>query len=279
MKNNTFKVTAATALLTATILGSPVLGNAHGKGEGRDGGHKDDKQRSHQMMNHKQDYKEHRQGRYNGQNQDNRNKREEIKLKDSKITNKNKVNNKLEKVESETEKSPKKLNKVNTPNKVQNKVPKLPYAEAGEYGKKTVLPLIAGLETARASLDWDNLTKNYNLLSKELKKGTEIFGNVEGKENRDKLIAMYKVPALEKSTELALPISIYNGINQIEDLLKAKNTVKAAVKIEKLKLLVDKLGNVENDALLTNLVEKVNSVDSKIKATKATSNNYQVVSI
>ncbi|MEK3952686.1 hypothetical protein [Psychrobacillus sp. FSL K6-1464] len=289
MKINTFKVTAASALLATTILGSPVLGNAHGKGEGRDGGHKDDKQRSHQMMNHKQDRKEHRQGRYNGQNQDNRDKRVDIKLKDSKITDKNKVKNKvknkLEKVKSKTEKSSKKINKVNTSNTVQNKVkkvakvPVVSYAEADEYGKKTVLPLIAGLETARASLDWDNLTKNYNLLFKELKKGNEIFGKVEGKENRERLISTYKVPAIEKSTELALPISIYNGINQIEDLLKAKNTVKAAVKIEKLKLLVDKLGSVENDALLTNLVEKVNSVDSKIKATKATSNNYQAVSI
>ncbi|WP_419958108.1 hypothetical protein [Psychrobacillus psychrotolerans] len=176
MKINTFKVTAASALLATTILGSPVLGNAHGKGEGRDGGHKDDKQRSHQMMNHKQDRKEHRQGRYNGQNQDNRDKREDIKLKDSKITDKNKVKNKLEKVESKTEKSSKKINKVNTSNTVQNKVkkvakvPVVSYAEADEYGKKTVLPLIAGLETARASLDWDNLTKNYNLLFKELKK-------------------------------------------------------------------------------------------------------------
>ncbi|MEK5214753.1 hypothetical protein [Psychrobacillus sp. FSL H8-0487] len=210
---------------------------------------------------------------------------EDIKLKDSKITDKNKVKNKLEKVESKTEKSSKKINEVNTSNTVQNKVkkvakvPVVSYAEADEYGKMTVLPLIAGLETARASLDWDNLTKIYNLLFKELKKGTEIFGKVEGKENRDRLIATYKVPAIEKSTELALPISIYNGINQIEDLLKAKNTVKAAVKIEKQKLLVDKLGNIENDALLTNLVEKVNSVDSKIKATKATSNNYQAVSM
>ncbi|MEK5214752.1 hypothetical protein [Psychrobacillus sp. FSL H8-0487] len=64
MKINTFKVTAASALLATTILGSPVLGNAHGKGEGRDGGHKDDKQRSRQMI---------------GQNQDNRDRGYKIK--------------------------------------------------------------------------------------------------------------------------------------------------------------------------------------------------------
>ena len=46
MKNNGLKVTAATVLLSASILSTPLLGDAHGK----DRDNRNDRGKSHRMM-------------------------------------------------------------------------------------------------------------------------------------------------------------------------------------------------------------------------------------
>lgn len=261
MKNNSFKVTAATALLSATLFGTPIIGDANY-------GHKDGKS-SHQMMDRKHDRKEHQQGqnhqRYENINWD--------KKEGGKDRSKDNSNKSIDQVNGTSEKI------QNKPDKIDNKpeVPLVTYAEADAYGKDTILPLIAGLETARASLDWKRLEENYHLLSNELKRGTKIFYKVDGKANREKLIAIYKVPAQEKRAELALPLSIYMGVEFVEAQLEAGNTGQTTAKLAKLKILVEKLGNVENDALLTNLVTKVNTLESKINASNSMS-YYEAVS-
>lgn len=140
----------------------------------------------------------------------------------------------------------------------------VPYSEADAYGKNTILPLIAAIETAKASKDWEALESNYHLLSKELKKGTSIFYKVAGKDNRHKLIATYKVPAREKRAELALPISIYMAVNSLEKSFENGNTTEVDEKLTKIKMLVDKLEDVDHNFLLQDLVAKVNGLESKL---------------
>lgn len=304
MKDTSLKVTAASILLSATVLGTPLIGDAHGKDDGRGDGHKDGK-RSHQMMDRKHDRKENRQGqKYRGYENINWDKKENRNFKDnnkahvkSKETRnrtenaQNQVNNvqnkpenvqnKAKNVQNKPKKIQNKVNKVqNSREKVKNepKVPLITYAQADAYGKNSILPLIAGTETAKANLDWNTLAKNYRLLSNELKKGTKTFTKVDGKENRDKLIATYNAPAKEKLTALALPISIYSGIGHIEAQLEAGHTGKVMIKLEKLKLLAAKLSNAENDALQKDLITKVKNLESKINAIKA-QKRYEAVSL
>lgn len=270
MKKNTFKLTAATALLSTTIFCIPLMGEAHGNGGVRDGGHKEDKS-SHQMMDRKQERKEQLQWR-NHKNYDNWDKKENLKFNDKNTSNKmfDKVNNNSgegkDKVDNTQKTGDTKIQYKPKKLKYEPNVPLVTYTEADAYGKDTILPIIAGLETAKANLDWKTLAKNYHLLSNELKKGTKVFYKVAGKGNRNKLIATYKAPAQEKRAELALPLSIYMGVENVEGELETENIGEAAIKLRKLKVLIDKLGNIENNALLTNLVAKVNTLESKINA-------------
>lgn len=282
MKINTFKLTAATALLSTTILGVPLMGGAHVNGDGRDGGHKEGNS-SQQIMDRKQERKEQRLGT-NHRNYDNWDKKEDLKFNDKNTSNKmlDKVkNNSGEGKDKEANTQKKGDTKIqNKPEKVKYKpkVPLVTYTEADAYGKDTILPLIAGLETAKANLDWETLAKNYHLLSNELKKGTKVFYKVDGKANRNKLIATYKAPAQENRAELALPLSIYMGVENIEAELETENIGEAALKLRKLKMLIEKLGNTENNALLTDLVAKVNTLESKIN-TKNSMSYYKPVSL
>lgn len=274
MKINTFKLTAATALLSTTIFGVPLIGEAHLKGEGRDGGHKEGKS-SHQMMDRKQERKEQRLGT-NHRNYDNWDKKEDLKFRDKNTSNKmfDRVNNNVGERKDKVDNTKKKGDNI------QNKpiVPLVTFTEADAYGKDRILPLIAGLETAKANLDWETLAKNYHLLSNQLKRGTKVFYKVDGKGNRNKLIATYKAPAQEKRAELALPVSIYMGVENVEAELETENIVEATLKLRKLKMLIEKLGNTENNALLTDLVAKVNTLESKIN-TKNSMSYYKPVSL
>ena len=254
MKKNNLKITAATALLSTTLFGAPLIGDTQGN---VGNGHKDGKS-SHQLMERKHDRKEHRQG----QNQQGYENINWDKKEDGKYRSKDNPNKSIDQINGTSE------NILNQPDKRNSKpeVPLVTYAEADAYGKETILPLIAGLETARANLDWETLEKNYHSLSIELKRGTTIFYKVEGKANREKLIAIYKVPAQEKRAELALPLSIYMGVEFVEAQLEVGKTGQTAAKLAKLKILVKNLGNVENDALLTDLVAKVNALEPKINA-------------
>lgn len=274
MKNHTFKLTAATALLSTTIFVVPLMGEAHVNGDGRDGGHKEGKS-SHQKMDRKQERKEQRLGT-NHRNYDNWDKKEDLTFRDKNTSNKmfDRVNNNAGERKDKVDNTKKKGDNI------QNKpiVPLVTFTEADAYGKDTILPLIAGLETAKANLDWETLAKNYHLLSNELKRGTKVFYKVDGKGNRNKLIATYKAPAQEKRAELALPVSIYMGVENVETELETENIVEATLKLRKLKMLIEKLGNTENNALLTDLVAKVNTLESKIN-TKNSMSYYKPVSL
>lgn len=275
MKKNIFKLTAATALLSTTILGVPLMGEAHSNGDGREGGHKERKS-SYQMMNRKKQERDERRRGTNHRNYENWDIKENLKFRDKNTSNKtfDRVNN------NSGERKDKVDNTKKKGDNIQNKpiVPLVTFTEADAYGKDTILPLIAGLETAKANLDWETLAKNYHLLSNELKRGTKVFYKVDGKGDRNKLIATYKAPAQEKRAELALPVSIYMGVENVEAELETENIVEATLKLRKLKMLMEKLGNTENNALLTDLVAKVNTLESKIN-TKNSMSYYKPVSL
>ncbi|GGA19029.1 hypothetical protein [Psychrobacillus lasiicapitis] len=139
------------------------------------------------------------------------------------------------------------------------------YETADAYGKNTILPLLASIETAEANKDWEALEANYHKLSKELKKGTSLFYKVEGKENRNKLMETYKAPAEAKRAELALPISIYMAVNNLEKSFEKGDKAKIEQKLSKVKMLMDKLENVENNTLLQDLAAKVKGFENKLQ--------------
>lgn len=231
MKKNYVKVTAATALLSATLVGGPLIGSAHWheKGQGNDW------KQSYQKME-KHQYKQ----RDNAFQKNDKQWKEKDYSKDRKKMEKSSV----------------------------------PYETADAYGKNTILPLIASIETAKANKDWEALEGNYHMLSKELKKGTSIFYKVDGEDNRRKLIATYKAPAEEKRAELALPISIYMAVNSLEKSLENGDKAKVEQKLSKVKMLVDKLGNVGNNILLQDLVAKVKGLENKLQNQTASNSNF-----
>lgn len=234
MKKNCVKVTAATALLSATIFGGPIISSANWNEKGQSN---DWKQSFQKMEKHKD--KQRDQAFYKNDKQ--------------------------------------KKDKYDHKDRNNNAKPSVPYAEADAYGKNTLLPLIAGIETAKANKDWEALESNYHLLSKELRTGTSIFYQVAGKDNRHKLIATYKVPAEEKRAELALPISIYMAVTNLEKSFENGNTTKEAEKLTKVKMLVNKLEDVDQNFLLQDLVAKVNGLESKLNNQTAMNTKFLAI--
>lgn len=254
MKNNGLKVTAATVLLSAGILGTPLVGDAHGNDHGKERG------QSHRMM----DKNHHKQERHNNNNvkwgkSSDRHNRANVKNENRDIKDKQSVNVKnINYVEKQnTDVKQQKKTDMNPKNSI------VTYAEADAYGKDNILPVIAGVEVAKANLNWDDLVANYYSLNKALK-GTSIFNKVEGENNKEKLAATYKAPAKEKIAELRLPLTIYAGIKHVEAKLDNGETNRAVAKLHVLKELMNKIENVEGDVLLQDLEAKINELETKV---------------
>lgn len=237
MKKNCIKVTAATALLSASIFGGPLIGSAHWHEKGQS---KDWKQSYQKMEKH------------HGKQRDKDFQKSDKKWKE-------KYDNKV---------------KNNREDKNISKKSSIPYETADAYGKNTVLPLLASIENAQANKDWEALEDNYHQLSKELKKGTSLFYKVDGKDNRQKLLETYKVPAEAKRAELALPISIYMALNSLEKSFENGDKAKIEQKLAKVKLLTEKLENVDNNTLLQDLIAKVNGLENKLQNQTASNSNF-----
>ncbi len=258
MKKTGLKATAATALLSATILGGPLVGSAHGGpgehgGPNKDKGHSNNGYKSHQIMEKREQQKdERRDGSEQKRGQWNNNVDNVSNVQDKKIDRSN--------GNAGVAYQDREHVKPNMP-----EVSGVTFAVADAYGKNTILPLLANINTAEANLDWPVLAENYHLLSKELKYGTAIFYKTAGEENRSTLIANYKAPAEEARGKLALPLSIYTGLVQAEKELDEDNVAKAWKKIEKLKVLASKLDDVENNALQKDIVNKVIALEKKVK--------------
>lgn len=155
--------------------------------------------------------------------------------------------------------------KYDSKDKKTNEKSSITYETADAYGKNMILPLLASIETAKENKDWEALEGNYHLLSKELKKGTSLFYKVDGKDNRNRLIETYKVPAEAKRAELASPISIYMAVNSLEKSFENGDKDKIEQKLTKIKILADKLENVDNNILLQDLVAKIKGLESKLQ--------------
>ena len=75
----------------------------------------------------------------------------------------------------------------------------------------------------------------------------------------------YKAPAEAKRAELALPISIYMAVNNLEKSFEKGDKAKIEQKLTKIKMLMDKLENVENNTLLQDLAAKVKGLENKLQ--------------
>lgn len=254
MKNNGLKVTTATVLLLAGILGTPLIGDAHGNDHSKNRG------QSHRMMDknhHKQEKSDYNNIKWEkSKKKDNRanGKSENRFNKDKKSVNVQDINN-VEKQNSQVKQQKKSDNKP--------KASTVTYAEADAYGKDTILPLIEGIEAAKADLDWDNLLANYYSLNKAIK-GTSIFNKVEGENHKATLAATYNAPAKEEIAELRLPLTIYAGIKHAEAKLDNGETNRAVAKLHMLKELVNKIENVEGNVLLQDLEAKIKALETKV---------------
>lgn len=251
MKKNTLIVTAATTLLSASLIGGLLVGNAQGD-DGIDKewerNHSGDWKQSHQMME-----------KFKNQERDKRHFDDKNRDKDY---NEKKIKaNQIDKT------------KVNRKEEIKKSIPLVSYEQANVYGKNTILPLISAIESAKAAKDWEALEKYFHLLSKELRRGTSIFYKVDGKQNRDALISTYKLPAKEKRSELVLPITIYIALENVNDSLDKGDTKNLNVKMKKIRALENKLEGVENSPLLQDLVAQVNATENKLNNLLATNTN------
>lgn len=257
MKKNTFIVTAATALLLASLLGSPLVGNAQG----------DDRRDKEWERNHSGDWKQSPQLMEKFKNQERDKRHFDDKSRD-KDYYENKINSVPNAKADQIDKS-----KVNRKEEIKKSFPLVSYEQANVYGKNTILPLISAIESAKAAKDWEALEKYFHLLSKELRRGTSIFYKVDGKQNRDALISTYKLPAQEKRSELVLPITIYIALENVKDSLDKGNTKNLSFKMKEIKVLVNKMEGVENSPLLQDLVAQVNATENKLNNLLATNTN------
>lgn len=254
MKNNGLKVTAATVLLSAGILGTPLIGDAHGNDHGKDRGQSHRKMGKNHHKQEKHDY--------------NNIKWEKSKYKENRANRKseNRMNKETKSVNVQDINYVEKQNGQVKQQKKRDNIPKastVTYAEADAYGKDTILPLIAGIEAAKADLDWDNLLVNYYSLNKALK-GIAIFNKVEEENNKATLAATYTAPAKEKIAELRLPLTIYAGIKHVEAKLDNGETNRAVTKLHMLKQLMNKVENVEGNVLLQDLEAKIKALETKV---------------
>lgn len=269
MKNNGLKVTAATVLLSASVLSTPLLGDAHGN----DRDNRNDRGKSHRMMeknHHKKESRDFNNVRW--EKSDSRDNHVDVKS-ENRINKEKQATNIIN--ENNNKSQPTNMKRVNNteqykykekqPEKAVNKpiVSTVTYAEADAYGKNQILPLIAGIETAKADLNWEELLTNYYSLDKALK-GTSIFNKVEGDNNKETLFATYLAPAKEKMAELRLPLTIYAGIKHVEANIVNGETNRVTVKLHGLKTLMNKIDNVEGNALLEDLEAKLNALGEKV---------------
>ncbi|MEI4769542.1 hypothetical protein WAX74_07770 [Psychrobacillus sp. FJAT-51614] len=261
MKKSTMKVSAATALLYASLLGGPLVGNAQGD-DGRDR----DKER-----NNSSEWKQFHQMKEKFKDQE-RNKRHFDYKSRYKDYDENNIKGVTNVKDSQMDKT--KDNKKETIE--QKPIPLVTYEQANSYGKNTILPLISAIETAKATKDWEALENYYHLLSKELRKGTSIFYKVDGKQNRESLISVYKIPAQEKRTELVLPITIYMALENVNNTMDKGETINLSYQMEEVRALVNKLEGVDNNPLLEDLVAQVNATDNKLNLLAKNTNRLEV---
>ena len=277
MKQKGMKATAATALLSAAILGGPMAGSAHG-GPGHDKGHSKDYKQSYQTLeNYKQ--KDKRDKNWNREGHRDRGDRGFRQANFDRHGDKSKHveqvqsrdNGRVESANSERKENTKgKVDKVRAdkPNKIiptPAPVPAVTVAEVTAYGDENVLPYVNALETAEANVDWEGIQKNYGVLSANVKKVAKLIDKLENSEEKAKLIDSYVVPGQEALSDVKLALKAHKTLQNAESQYAKENVNKAVWKLIKAKVLTNKLDRGADDPLQANLQTRINSLNAKIK--------------
>lgn len=256
MKQKGIKATAATALLSATILGGPLVGSAHG-GPGHDRGYSKDYKQSYQTMeNYKHKDKQGRHGkkdsykdRWNQGVQQANFERHEKKSHD-------KPKNRVDKVKAD---KPDKIIPPPAP------VPDVTIADVTAFGDENVLPYIDALNTAEANVDWEGIQENYQVLSKNVKKVAFLIDKLESSEAKTNLINSYVAPGQEALSDVKLALKANKTLQNAENHFEKGNGKKAVWKLIKARVLTNKLDRGADDPLQANLQSRINSLQAKVK--------------
>jgi len=265
MKQKGIKVTAATALLSATILGGPIFGSAHG-GPGHDKGYsKDHKQSYHMMENHKQKDKHEKHGKKHGQ----RDRAGKQGVKQAHFEKQGTKSYQVEKV-NRKDKSKEHVEKVkgDKPNKIipaPAPVPNVSIADVTAFGDKNVLPYIQALDTAEANVDWGAIHENYRALSTNVKKVAKLIDKLESSDGKANLINKYVTPGEEALSDVKLALKANQTLQNAENHYEKGHVKKAVWKLIKAKVLTNKLNRGADDPLQADLQSRINSLNAKLK--------------
>ncbi len=277
MKQKGMKATAATALLSAAILGGPMAGSAHG-GPGHDKGHSKDYKQSYQTMeNYKQKDKRdkhwkregHRDRGDRGFRQANFDRHGENSKHVERVQGRD--NGRVESANSQRKENAKsRVDKVRAdkPNKIiptPAPVPAVTVADVTAFGDEHVLPYVNALDTAEANVNWEGVQKNYRVLSVNVKKVAKLIDKLENSEEKANLINRYVVPGEEALSDVKLALKAHKTLQNAENQYAKGKANKAVWKLIKAKVLTNRLDRGADDPLQANLQSRINSLQAKIK--------------
>ncbi|WP_313894612.1 hypothetical protein [Psychrobacillus sp.] len=111
------------------------------------------------------------------------------------------------------------------------------YIDAYNYATKYLAPIMKEMKEAEAKNDFAAVVKGYHQLSYQLKDRTSILYRFSGKAARDLLLENYKKPADAVLKELAVPVTIFmkmTELNTFQAAGKKEEALKAFAEIEAL---------------------------------------------
>ncbi len=275
MKQKGIKATAATALLSAAILGGPVVGSAHGS-HGHDKGYSKDSKHSYQMMEKYKEKDDQGKIRKNHSKRDRGDRLHFQQVKHQNHENEKRQVRDLQKTDfqgkdrSKEERKHVDKVKADKPNKViptPAPVPAVTVADVTAYGDNNVLPVVNALETAEANVDWTGIQENSRVLSSHLKKLTSLIDKLNNQEDKESLINTYIVPSQEALADAVLVLNAHRTLQNAENSFEKGKVNKAVWKLIKARVLTNKLDRAADDSLQANLQSRIDKLNAKIKET------------
>ncbi|MEK5147316.1 hypothetical protein MKX53_09785 [Psychrobacillus sp. FSL K6-4615] len=109
------------------------------------------------------------------------------------------------------------------------------YIDAYNYATKYLAPIMKEMQEAEAENDFAAVVKGYHQLSNQLKNRTSILYRFSGKAARDLLLENYKKPADAIRNELALPVTLYMKMTELNTIYaagKKEEALKAYAEVE-----------------------------------------------
>ncbi|MER2170524.1 MAG: choice-of-anchor I family protein [Psychrobacillus psychrodurans] len=139
----------------------------------------------------------------------------------------------------------------------------IPYIDAYNYADKYLNPIMADIQKAEQTKDWEQVEKLYHKLSFQLKTRSEIMYRFTGKATRDLLLDQYKQTADMKRSQLMVPVTIYMKVKQVDKLLAEGKQAEAKKVLESIKPLQLRLPSTSTLPMVKELLEEINTVSKK----------------